>query len=258
MLKAYRGSPPHARGKDHLVAHQLVHAGITPAYAGKRLRRTRCTAFRKDHPRIRWEKRKNAARKHGLQGSPPHARGKATEPAGMQEKTGITPACAGKRKSRSTRDKYTRDHPRMRGEKQFKAGTPMELRGSPPHARGKGDARQHAGGNVRITPACAGKRTSRNTRILQSPDHPRMRGEKCAGKKINLVHLGSPPHTRGKGGRGQQFGVRPRITPRIRGEKLSLIVMLKSALGSPPHTRGKDLESPEKSTFLLCRTSDFI
>ena len=157
----------------------------------------------------------------------------------MQEKTGITPACAGKRKSRSTRDKYTRDHPRMRGEKQFKAGTPMELRGSPPHARGKGDARQHAGGNVRITPACAGKRTSRNTRILQSPDHPRMRGEKCAGKKINLVHLGSPPHTRGKGGRGQQFGVRPRITPRIRGEKLSLIVMLKSALGSPPHTRGK-------------------
>lgn len=28
--------------------------------------------------------------------------------------------------------------------------------------------------------------------------------------------------------------------------------------GSPPHARGKDLESPEKSTFLLCRTSDFI
>ena len=44
----------------------------------------------------------------------------------------------------------------------------------------------------------------------------------------------------------------------MRGEKTSLGRMATAWIGSPPHARGKDLESPEKSTFLLCRTSDFI
>ena len=52
---------------------------------------------------------------------------------------------------------WTRDHPRMRGEKLFLVGVKEAEPGSPPHARGKAipDAGKRL--HYRITPACAGK-----------------------------------------------------------------------------------------------------
>ena len=38
-----RGSPPRMRGKVSCAAYGLCHSGITPAYAGKRLKRSRST-----------------------------------------------------------------------------------------------------------------------------------------------------------------------------------------------------------------------
>ena len=217
MLKAYRGSPPHARGKDHLVAHQLVHAGITPACAGKSAALDPRSRQSWDHPRMRGEKRAQASTFRKIEGSPPHARGKDIFRNPLRKEQRITPACAGKRAQSPRPHGSSPDHPRIRGEKVDGAERVAIIQGSPPHTRGKDLAGAHGHGLDRITPAYAGKSPAGPARPCTDTDHPRMRGEKplCVSAPVS-------------GG------------------------------GSPPHARGKDLESPEKSTFLLCRTSDFI
>ena len=93
-----------------------------------------------------------------MQGSPPHARGKAVEVHAAELRQG--------------------DHPRMRGEKNDpRRGTLGDL-GSPPHARGKDDYTYLASTWDGITPACAGKSKTSTVTILTLWDHPRMRGEK--------------------------------------------------------------------------------
>ena len=94
-----------------------------------------------------------------VQGSPPHARGKVPDKDGSDSAHGITPACAGKSFQGLQTVHLVRDHPRMRGEKlkEFKAAT-VDW-GSPPHARGKVIDKYFRKGRMRITPACAGKRS---------------------------------------------------------------------------------------------------
>ena len=70
-------------------------------------------------------------------GSPPHARGKVTNPNAAFIPVGITPACAGKSKNCLSEDDIAEDHPRMRGEKSQSRRLWRSLPGSPPHARGK-------------------------------------------------------------------------------------------------------------------------
>ena len=52
-----------------------------------------------------------------MSGSPPHVRGKAQQMIDAERETGITPACAGKRRIRVQRWLAGGDHPRMCGEK---------------------------------------------------------------------------------------------------------------------------------------------
>ena len=110
-----------------------------------------------------------------------------------------------------------------------------------------------------ITPAYAGKSRSLNNVVLDCPDHPRIRGEKCIKDSLPSDAPGSPPHTRGKAvfvllqeviagitpayaGKSRCCEIRPdgvRDHPRIRGEKVLRLFRLGWLLGSPPHTRGK-------------------
>ena len=157
MLKAYRGSPPHARGKDHLVAHQLVHAGITPAYAGKSGPCAFLCPSPEDHPRIRGEKCGPANRPEAGAGSPPHTRGKEDFFPAAVIGLGITPAYAGKSHGQRKAEHMLEDHPRMRGEKYRLLQIRLLYTGSPPHARGKVLFSASSSALPRITPACAGK-----------------------------------------------------------------------------------------------------
>ena len=131
-------------------------------------------------------------------GSPPHVRGKddltVTETKGGR----ITPACAGKRTRRAASPAAPEDHPRMCGEKNWQQMASCPLIGSPPHVRGK--VKAHVDGllQLRITPACAGKRASRIQLSNGSKDHPRMCGEKVIGNMVRNAGQGSPPHVRGK------------------------------------------------------------
>ena len=73
---------------------------------------------------------------------------------------------------------YTWDHPRMRGEKKGVQVKRTDEQGSPPHARGKVNGRLLSAVALGITPACAGKSSSRLQTRFPVWDHPRMRGEK--------------------------------------------------------------------------------
>ena len=70
------GSPPHMRGKAHILYCSLVCSRITPAYAGKRFRKSICGKSARDHPRICGEKSFSVPCAKISRGSPPHMRGK--------------------------------------------------------------------------------------------------------------------------------------------------------------------------------------
>ena len=93
------GSPPRMRGKVVLSSENPLCRGITPAYAGKRRSIGRLSQPTRDHPRVCGEKPNDAARLSGFAGSPPRVRGKAPELPPAVQRHGITPACAGKRRS---------------------------------------------------------------------------------------------------------------------------------------------------------------
>ena len=151
-----------------------------------------------DHPRIRGEKHWLLRRVYFWVGSPPHTRGKDQLLSSYVCTRGITPAYAGKRVcSRSTYD-ISKDHPRIRGEKNALICIIVKIIGSPPHTRGKVNDNQYIDSDEGITPAYAGKRLLVRVVYLNIRDHPRIRGEKRPKFMVKNGVQGSPPHTRGK------------------------------------------------------------
>ena len=173
-------------------------------------------------------------------GSPPHARGRQRDYIERDVAIGITPACAGKTIFARAIWRLSRDHPRMRGEDDFRPRDMAVEPGSPPHARGRpemvvGGARRH-----RITPACAGKTPFRRKRRRFLADHPRMRGEDLELVREVPCIPGSPPHARGRHPHVREVGGRPfRITPACAG-KTSMIGTIGGIAGDHPRMRGED------------------
>ena len=137
LAHLFVGSPPHTRGKEKRGEAFEQQSRITPAYAGKSDDYGEKRPWKKDHPRIRGEKRGAESELGHHLGSPPHTRGKAANTAQIALST--------------------RDHPRIRGEKYVPFYSPFLPQGSPPHTRGKDIAVSNAGNWIRITPAYAGK-----------------------------------------------------------------------------------------------------
>ena len=90
--------------------------------------------------------------------SPPRMRGKVIRCEELARVVGITPACAGKRERTVWTTMYRRDHPRVCGEKDLQNAVLGGNLGSPPRVRGKGGVVSINAKQLRITPACAGKR----------------------------------------------------------------------------------------------------
>ena len=111
------GSPPHMRGKvGHCLASNSI-LGITPAHAGKRSPAFSSNSYGRDHPRTCGEKHVQPKKQARLLGSPPHMRGKDRCDNQPVASGRITPAHAGKRRSRWRARPQDRDHPRTCGEK---------------------------------------------------------------------------------------------------------------------------------------------
>ena len=146
------------RGKVKQDGSTLCRCRITPAYAGKRLRRQAPRCQSEDHPRLCGEKRMYTLLDLLPWGSPPPMRGKANGNKFIDGKYRITPAYAGKRANIFARVLLQWDHPRLCGEKIAEPPMYLIVTGSPPPMRGKGPMCQWRRAHKRITPAYAGKR----------------------------------------------------------------------------------------------------
>ena len=93
---ACEGSPPRVRGKPARHCVEAIPRGITPACAGKTIKRVYSRFVRRDHPRVCGENCWEKAQALADWGSPPRVRGKPINPLSSPATVGITPACAGK------------------------------------------------------------------------------------------------------------------------------------------------------------------
>ena len=116
-LGVVQGSPPRGRGKAAGISTCWWLTRITPAWAGKRLCRIQHLPDEQDHPRVGGEKPQRHRRREKELGSPPRGRGKVRIGSTHDFTPWITPAWAGKSLFRSCVNSFTRDHPRVGGEK---------------------------------------------------------------------------------------------------------------------------------------------
>ena len=216
------------------------------------------------NPRTCGEKAELTAAVISAMGSPPRRRGKGYREFGIDISDRITPAQAGKSVAPRQKRSALWDHPRVGGEKYSRPSYSRISMGSPPRGRGKVAQKVHKGGKSRITPAWAGKSKSLYSGGRGHRDHPRMGGEKHAGRFKKLVGWGSPPHGRGKvqacpedspasgitpAWAGKRQPRRPssrdrRDHPRMGGEKPPTDSAPPPGAGSPPHGRGKAAGAP--------------
>ena len=157
LFNTAAGSPPRVRGKELRVETCFSHDGITPAYAGKRVSRSRAKTGEWDHPRVCGEKFWALVRAVMALGSPPRVRGKEWYLQGESPAPGITPAYAGKSCASAHGWFPDRDHPRVCGEKPWLTLPPWLWLGSPPRMRGKVQLQPWQPTALGITPAYAGK-----------------------------------------------------------------------------------------------------
>ena len=186
-------------------------------------------------------------------------RGKGNLSGPFYSRSGITPACAGKRDGSADSVPKRKDHPRVCGEKTPCFSTWQTRLGSPPRVRGKVVFKVARVQSPGITPACAGKSCSGCCSCSCAGDHPRVCGEKSKEVAEYASKAGSPPRVRGKvepfKGSMYQSRITPacagkrvlsidcrwgnRDHPRVCGEKRKSFSDSPGGLGSPPRVRGK-------------------
>ena len=152
-----RGSPPRMRGKVCCIVCAGMGQRITPAYAGKSIRRNKKCRTLQDHPRVCGEKTGQSWEQAYIGGSPPRMRGKVTKTVTETGERRITPAYAGKSGIIFVYDVLRQDHPRVCGEKSMMVPHTLTRLGSPPRMRGKAAGKRFFALHPRITPAYAGK-----------------------------------------------------------------------------------------------------
>ena len=149
----------------------------------------------------------------------------------------------------------------MCGEKAVGLDHQVDILGSPPHVRGKGQGQGDGCDHQGITPAYAGKSCSSRRCCGCCWDHPRVCGEKPVAMHSCITSRGSSPRVRGKVCTAEHDERQPGIIPayagkrrsdwiirsiywdhpRVCGEKRNTLAPASSGKGSPPRMRGKVL-----------------
>ena len=166
------------RGKGDGRSRGTADMRITPACAGKRMKKGLSILTTWDHPRLCGEKNEKGYVNFDYLGSPPLVRGKEIRYKTAITKAGITPACAGKSQVYVSHSITPWDHPRLCGEKSVSGAIGTSIAGSHPLVRGKGSGCIEYRCSYRITPACAGKSQWGKAEAGLVEDHPRLCGEK--------------------------------------------------------------------------------
>ena len=172
------GSPPRLRGEEPRTSLSSTVARITPAPAGRSGIPTVGREGARDHPRACGEKTSPVSLSTSAPGSPPRLRGEAFRIRAPLYSTGITPAPAGRSVKTQHKNQLLRDHPRACGEKEWYDQPNVLCVGSPPRLRGEVERLPTDWEDLRITPAPAGRRSTKPMRNGGKRDHPRACGEK--------------------------------------------------------------------------------
>ena len=253
------GSAPRLRGRGESHSAAASSSRISPAPAGKSVRRPASRRSGTDQPRACGEEGRVNLLGYPVNGSAPRLRGRVHLAVEQRVEVGISPAPAGKRPSWRRRPRRPPDQPRACGEE---AGVPDWMRrawGSAPRLRGRVPlatcGRAHSG----ISPAPAGKRCSAARAAGTSRDQPRACGEEDASSaKIDLDH-GSAPRLRGRDRAGRVLlddagispapagksavqivhGVEDQDQPRACGEERACASVRAFRNGSAPRLRGR-------------------
>ena len=253
------GSSPHTRGARRRRPGRRRLRRIIPAYAGSTSIVRSYTVVFWDHPRIRGEHLRTAARRMAQGGSSPHTRGAQPLLLAELRDRRIIPAYAGSTTPARRPRLGGGDHPRIRGEHPDTERHAPKGNGSSPHTRGAHGGFLAITPPLRIIPAYAGST-------------PRHRAARPKGKRIIPAYAGSTrrgvarigrlrgssPHTRGARagavGDAEPRGIIPAYAgstllfrmgaaqnpdhPRIRGEHERESPLWRLSPGSSPHTRG--------------------
>ena len=212
-----------------------------------------------DHPRVCGEEGSAPRSSTAGRGSPPRVRGRGRSIAAGSGCLGITPARAGKSGNSLFRFLFSGDHPRACGEESCTGAEIGGDMGSPPRVRGRVWDSKVKHWRSRITPARAGKRSTRRWTACPIWDHPRACGEECGQWSPKIRGSGSPPRVRGRvplascrcwglritparAGKRKTQGLFPQVIqdhPRACGEERWLHGSRRRSLGSPPRVRGR-------------------
>ena len=257
-MPARWGSPPRVRGTGIIAILFFEILRITPACAGNSFSQIQHALVIPDHPRVCGEQIRTPTATPRTPGSPPRVRGTACPEHKHCHSGGITPACAGNRRTHRPNAGRKTDHPRVCGEQSSIAAIKAISRGSPPRVRGTVLLNHIALDPHGITPACAGNRVWRIRKGVVVEDHPRVCGEQKMNIHIGGMQIGSPPRVRGTVQLLPLFPIRSRITPacagnsgncplatiiredhpRVCGEQIFGGVVERITSGSPPRVRG--------------------
>ena len=192
-------------------------------------------------------------------GSSPLTRGKQSEGTGAFTHHGLIPAHAGKTSRPRSRLAVPRAHPRSHWENDVSTASSRQSSGLSPLTEGKLLGCDRDCGQLRLTPAHAGKTARGRGRRRTQRAHPRTCGENMAMPRNVRSRTGSSPLTRGKhrdlrriereaglipthAGKTAASRRRPRTSgahPRSRRENPSMPGGTYVDEGSSPLTRGK-------------------
>ena len=192
------GSSPLTRGKRQKVHARNPGVGLIPAHAGKTLPLGATLPGRTAHPRSCGENIDAWELPERHVGSSPLTRGKQSEGTGAFTHHGLIPAHAGKTSRPRSRLAVPRAHPRSHWENDVSTASSRQSSGLSPLTEGKLLGCDRDCGQLRLTPAHAGKTARGRGRRRTQRAHPRTCGENMAMPRNVRSRTGSSPLTRGK------------------------------------------------------------
>ena len=262
-----RGSSPLTRGARATQGGPEAYSGLIPAHAGSTPGVSSTSSRRRAHPRSRGEHFLGVNSNYREWGSSPLTRGAPLLSALDHGDLRLIPAHAGSTQSIGSSPRFSRAHPRSRGEHSAATSASRTLPGSSPLTRGAPGTSPRFVTVTGLIPAHAGSTPINLPHACPSWAHPRSRGEHGAIAARGGYFGGSSPLTRGAQARvgqsagngglipahaGSTFrissGSRPvRAHPRSRGEHRCEGHQDPDSKGSSPLTRGAPPGRPEIS-----------
>ena len=258
LLASIVGSSPRVRGTPIVVFPTPLLPRFIPACTGNALLLRNWHNLTSVHPRVYGERIGDVSQNVEADGSSPRVRGTRNVSGTALERFRFIPACTGNASLQSTHRVEWPVHPRVYGERARQVRPQFGVIGSSPRVRGTLGCGVRSIEAARFIPACTGNASTWHQSGRREPVHPRVYGERVAGKVAHGPASGSSPRVRGTLAAGTitVTGARfiPACTgnaplnvtmaavgtvhPRVYGERFPSTTPMDGSIGSSPRVRG--------------------